>query len=255
MLTTTQLTAQVWQLKRPLGGQNLNMSIRPRLVAFDMDHTLVDVTEAHLTGFRKALATVYGVEVDLALKKHSGNTQLNAIRVICEEAGLDPELIESRLSEAVEVLSQTTISQLDDDLRSETLPGAVDLLDSLRDRGHPLGLITGTVRPVAEVILQRAGLRDYFVVTACGDEASDRPSLLELLLKRFARRSRLDSREPPLVIGDSVRDIRAARQVGLKAIGVASGQFSVQELSAETPQAVLKSLENRQAALDAILAS
>ena len=104
-----------------------------KLVLFDMDGTLINVSYAHREAFRFALRTVYGLEVerDLDPRARQGNTQPNIIRAIGSLMGLSPEVIEAHLDEAMKVQSQTTIAILDHDLRRDILPGVVPLLQKL----------------------------------------------------------------------------------------------------------------------------
>jgi phosphoglycolate phosphatase len=54
------------------------------------------------------------------------------------------------------------------------------------------------------------------------------------------------------VIGDTPSDIRAARQNGLTVIGVATGIYSLEQLSAERPDLCLQSLGELVSAAEAL---
>jgi phosphoglycolate phosphatase-like HAD superfamily hydrolase len=53
-------------------------------------------------------------------------------------------------------------------------------------------------------------------------------------------------------VGDTPLDVEAARVAGARAVAVASGEFSVAELTAAGPDAVLPSLTDTAAVLAAI---
>jgi phosphoglycolate phosphatase len=231
----------------------------PRLVIFDMDGTLVDVTKQHVEGHRVALRTVYGIEGEPDHRVHQGNTQPNILRMMCRREGVPSSVVETHLPRALQVLSDTTIALLDGDLRSCVLPGAVDLLDALVQGGHALALVTGCISSTALFVLERAGLLDYFPLCVFGDEGEERLDLLQLAVSRAVPAHKLggnwDVPDGLAVIGDAPRDIQAGRALGARVVAVATGQHPLESLARYNPDALLPSLADRRAALGAILGS
>ena len=232
---------------------------RPRLVIFDMDGTLVDVTKRHVEGHRVALRTVYGIECQPDHRVHQGNTQPNILRMMCRREGVLSSAVETHLPRALQILSETTIALLDGDIRSCVLPGAVDLLDALVQGGHPLALVTGCISRTALFILERAGLSRYFPVCVFGDEGDERLDLLHLAVSRAVAAHELEGNwDVPnglAVIGDAPRDIQAGRALGARVVAVATGHHGLESLARCNPDALLRSLADRHAALGAILGS
>ena len=56
-----------------------------------------------------------------------------------------------------------------------------------------------------------------------------------------------------IVIGDTPADIECGRSLGARAIGVASGHYTVEQLAAHDPYAVVPSLADTANLLDTIL--
>ncbi len=56
-----------------------------------------------------------------------------------------------------------------------------------------------------------------------------------------------------IVIGDTPADIRCGEAIGARAIGVATGRYSVEELSKHEPYAVFESLADTAAVMERIL--
>jgi phosphoglycolate phosphatase-like HAD superfamily hydrolase len=56
-----------------------------------------------------------------------------------------------------------------------------------------------------------------------------------------------------IVIGDTPADIACGRSLGAKAIGVASGHYTVEQLREHDPYAVFPSLANTQQLLESIV--
>ena len=111
------------------------------------------------------------------------------------------------------------------------MPGAVELLDSLTAQGRLVGLITGNTEPAAHTKLACAGLNRYLAFGGYGSDADERVDICRRALERaeVAAGGSLD-RERSLAIGDTPRDIEAAHGARIRAIGVATGEYSVAEL-------------------------
>ena len=227
-----------------------------RLILFDMDNTLVTVSRWHEQSILETLLRVYGVDATQFIPRctRGGNTQASAMRTICLSAGLEEELIESRLAEAEKVLSATAIEILPDDLRPYILGGVLPLLQSLQDSGHPLGLVTGTVSPTTRAILERTDLRRFFPVCACGEEQRTRVDLLHLLVERASEFYELARAGVQLVVvGDSPRDIQAGQAVGAWTVAVATGACSATQLGEVSPDVTLPNFEDWSMAREALL--
>jgi len=226
-----------------------------KLVLFDMDGTLVDIGHVHREAVFSAVKDVFGAELerDLAPHVHQGNTQHNILRIAGRAMGLEPEWVEAHLDDAIQRQVEVSISILDRDLKHVILPGVVALLTTLRDAGHVLGLVTGTVSGVANAVLERTGLGCFFVVRACGDEGSDRLELLQLAIDRAVHASAWEPGGDLVVVGDAVRDIEAAKQLTARVVSVATGMTPIEELRRYAPDALLASFQDVEAAAGAIV--
>jgi phosphoglycolate phosphatase-like HAD superfamily hydrolase len=132
------------------------------------------------------------------------------------------------------------------------LPGASRLGLALREaaeagRAAPHLLLTGNLREGARRKLAAAALLEAFPpVGAFGDEHEDRAHVAALAAS-LAPACR------PVVLGDAPADVAAARAIGARAVLVTTGPTPVDELRAAGPDALLSSLDDTDAALDALL--
>lgn len=126
-----------------------------------------------------------------------------------------------------------------------TLPGVLDLLHALGGRdGITLGLVTGNVRRGAEIKLSRDDLFDRFAVGAFGGEADDRSGLIRLARERAHEAGHGPFEATGTVyVGDTERDVEAARDGGAIAVAVATGTMDEAALSRTGPDHVLASLD------------
>ena len=229
-----------------------------KLVLFDMDGTLVNVSRWHWAVFVRTMLSVYGFDPTEHYERgaHAGDTQANMIRAVCQRAGLEEALIEKRLPEAVATLAATAVQVLPADLRAHVLPGVVPLLDALHGRGHALGLVTGALCRTTQAILERTDLLRFFLVRACGDERSERRELVRLVMERARTAYGLGVEDMDVVVlGDAPLDIQAGQAMGARVVAGATGSHTEEELAGYRPDAVLPSLEDWQRALRAILNS
>ena len=218
-----------------------------------MDGTLLSLFKYHRPGMRAALKQVYGLDEMPIRPEYPGHTMLNFMRMALRDSGYSADAIETGIEKASQLQVEITLSLFPDDLRSAVLPGVVSLLDALQQDGHALALVTGTQSLTGRAALDRTGLQSYFPVCAFGDEVDVRIDLLHLALRRAAREYNLKPAPAMLVvIGDSPRDISAARAIGARAIAVATGNHSLDALAQHNPDTLLPSFEDWQVALEAI---
>lgn len=126
-------------------------------------------------------------------------------------------------------------------------PRVRESLEALRDRGVRLAVLTNSGRRAAAEALGRPGLTDLFefVLTRDDTEAmKPRPEGLELAVARLGLPN-----DSVFYVGDSVLDIRAAREAGIRLISVATGNYPRDRLIGEGSEVVISSLSELPGAL------
>ena len=117
-------------------------------------------------------------------------------------------------------------------------------------------LLTGNIRALAEVKLAALGLSSHldFDVGAYGDVHEVRSELVGPARRKAALAYGADfGGEATVLVGDTPLDIEAALVTGARAVGVATGHFSVAELNAAGAHAVLPDLTDTGQVLAAVL--
>jgi phosphoglycolate phosphatase-like HAD superfamily hydrolase len=136
------------------------------------------------------------------------------------------------------------------------LAGVLEILDALEARDDVvLGLLTGNIAPGARIKLGAAGIDpERFRVNAFGSDHEHRPELPGIAQRRASELLGMSiPGERLVVIGDTPADIECGRSLGARAIGVASGHYTVEQLLAHNPYAALPSLVGTQRALEVIM--
>jgi phosphoglycolate phosphatase-like HAD superfamily hydrolase len=108
-----------------------------------------------------------------------------------------------------------------------------------------LGLLTGNLEQGARIKLEPFDLNKYFPSGAFGSDDEDRNKLLPYAVKRFEEMfdKRIDI-EKSIVIGDTPRDVECAHIYGAVCIGVATGPYSIDELTEAKADYVLNDLSD-----------
>ncbi len=118
-------------------------------------------------------------------------------------------------------------------------------------------LLTGNIRPLAEVKLGPLGLTRHLDldVGAYGDAHEVRSELVGPARRRAALAYRAEfGGQATVLVGDTPLDIEAAVVTGARAVGVATGGFSMAELARAGADAVLPDLTDTSRVLAAVLA-
>ena len=96
--------------------------------------------------------------------------------------------------------------------------GMIEILDHLKSKNFPLGVFTGKGRRAAIITLQKIDAEKYFDLIVTGDDVTNHKPHAEGILK-FINQFNLD-REKVLMIGDSVGDVKASKEAGVKIASV-----------------------------------
>jgi HAD superfamily hydrolase (TIGR01549 family) len=96
--------------------------------------------------------------------------------------------------------------------------GMIEILDHLKSKGFPLGIFTGKGRQAALITLQKIGAVKYFDLIVTGDDVTNHKPSAEGILK-FVNQFGLNN-ENVLMIGDSVGDVKASKEAGVKIASV-----------------------------------
>jgi phosphoglycolate phosphatase-like HAD superfamily hydrolase len=206
--------------------------VRPTILLFDLDGTLVTTGGAG----RRSMQEAFRVHTDhpdvFAEFDFGGMTDLGIVRAGLERVG---RAFERELAAAI---LETYLSVLPDEVERAAdytvLPGVRDVLEAVRDRQHvAVGLGTGNIERGAHVKLSRGGLGSYFSFGGFGSDAEDRVELLTRGAERGATAlGRALEACRVVIIGDTPRDVAAARAMGAFALAVATGGHEVERLRA-----------------------
>lgn len=219
------------------------------LYLFDIDGTLVDTSGAGMRSLQEASLLLFGHEgpsLDLA-----GSTDLGVVAEIHAHFGVESTV------ERIECYFSTYLDCLERNLAGGNFPGKVldgvpEILAELSSRsGNTLGLLTGNISGGAASKMRHFGLAHFFPFGAYGCDRADRNLLGPIAVERaFQHTSRTFRPEDIWVIGDTPKDIACAHAIGARCLAVATGRYSVTELSSAGADVAVSSMR---AALEHLL--
>jgi phosphoglycolate phosphatase-like HAD superfamily hydrolase len=207
---------------------------------FDIDGTLLRARDrVHFESFAASVRRVTGFEVTLAGIPMQGNTDTAILVEACRQAGIPAEVLREQTSAILEAMCRNVAERRQEfDLR--VMPGVQDFLRHLADKGALLGVATGNLEAIGWIKIEAAGLREWFRFGGFSDRFPVRSELVD----QAARKARelAGGHASVCVVGDTPRDIEAARANGLPVIAVATGRSDFDELIALSPEVCATSL-------------
>ena len=195
-----------------------------RALIFDLDGTLIDTVYAHVFAWQRALAET-GLAIEgWKIHRRIGMSGGLFTRAVAREIGKplsDEEA--TRLQARHGVLFRELLPE------RRPLPGAIELLRHLRAASIPHGIATSGRHPEIDASLAALRVSPETVVIDRGDVVRAKPEP-DLFLK-CQERLGVDVRDC-YVIGDAVWDLLAARRAGMLSVGMLSGGYGWDELTA-----------------------
>jgi len=228
-----------------------------RIILFDIDGTLLRTAKGR--GYRAeikiVLERVFGTYGLLGRVSFGGKTDLAILRESLEPVGIPMETIHERLSEWERGFVELTHRLNAEAPVFELCPGIEALVGALdADERFRLSLLTGNLESMATLKVAAVGLDPYFRLRgAYGGDHEDRNELPAIAARRIgAQLGRGFAPDDFVIIGDTPRDVAAARHFGMRSIAVATGPFDYDTLAALSPDVVLEDLCDAEAALAAL---
>jgi phosphoglycolate phosphatase len=212
------------------------------LTLFDIDGTLVQGARCHYMAFVHAVSKFYGMEEDISGINYAGKTDPQILREVLEIGGIPEKVIEDNFQDCLDYMVQDYLANVHRE-NVRALYGVNNLLKQLKKENILLGLTTGNLEPIAYAKLGQVGLDGFFSFGGFGSDSPKRPCLVEKALKR-ARKLHGYEGNQIFIIGDTPRDVEAAKPFNLFTIAVATGRYSTSELKKTGADFVLKNLKD-----------
>jgi len=218
-----------------------------RAFLFDIDNTLLYTGGAGSFAMNSVFREMFGIEDGFGKIEFSGRTDLFIVSEGLRQHGVDGD-VQQHVGKFVGRYYELLPGALKD-REGGLMPGFPELLDALRGDAK-LGLATGNFSRAADIKLRYYGIDSFFEGGGFGEVSVDRAEVVKAAVENVA-----DGRAPEdvFVIGDTPNDIRAALANGVKAVGVATGRYSVDELKSSGADLVFENFESYESAAATLL--
>lgn len=215
------------------------------LILFDIDATMVLTSRSGLWAMNRAGKDLFGPAFEIGDIEFAGRLDTRIIPEIFRSNHVDASV--KNLAEYRERYAHLLERRLADPaVIKAVLPGVHKLLaaiDAHTSAGHDIttGLLTGNFEQTGKLKLAHCGIDPArFTIGAFAEDAphdhQDRDHLPTVALARYHERfGRAIDPARTVIIGDSPHDVRCAKVNGCRALAVATGAHSVEQLEACTP--------------------
>jgi phosphoglycolate phosphatase-like HAD superfamily hydrolase len=209
------------------------------ILFWDIDGTLLTTGKAGVPAWEAAVREATGKEFQLSSIRVPGLTDFQIAARTFELLGV---------SAAGDVLARM-VTRYEDLLPSHlplkqgrVLPNVREILEALREREDVRSyLLTGNTRRGARAKLTHYDLCQYFPDGAFAEDQGRRATIATRAIELAGRSGPIDPQHV-FVIGDTPHDVEAANAIGVRTIAVATGGYTVAELSAHHPWRVFEEL-------------
>ena len=193
---------------------------------------------------QKAFAD-HGFRIEIEPWRGSGRTDNEIIGMFLNDFPLDTARKAELRPLIAADLMKNVLSRVKE-TGTKALPGTVEVIHRLRERGYYPGLLTGNKQGIVGAKLEAAGfdMKDFFY-GGFGDTSTCRAETAQQALdsaSEFFGKKADPARA--LVIGDTPNDVACARAVGASVLAVASGHFTMEELRVCDPDFLLPGFQD-----------
>jgi phosphoglycolate phosphatase len=222
------------------------------LVLWDVDYTLVSADGLGTRLYEVVFREMFGRELTAVAPK-AGRTDRAIVADTLALAGVPRDELDAFLAALVGVAADGAVPG-----PVRPLPGAAGAIAALAGAGLRQSVLTGNVRPLAELKLRRAGLGEHLDLDAgaYGDAHEVRAELVTVA-RRAAARLYGDSFDGPatVLVGDTPLDVAAGLATGARVVAVATGSYPASALAEAGADVVLPDLTDAARVVGAVTGS
>ncbi len=204
------------------------------LALFDIDGTLLHGRpEAHTAALVGAMADVWGIPAvpdDVWAIDPAGRTDRAIARTVLRRHGVDDAGIDGGMPDWIRRAGELHVHLAPDHVAPVAARDAAPVLARMSAAGVEMALVTGNLQAIAREKVAAAGIGTRFGPGGgFGCDSEERADLVLLAIDRARGRHGNDE---VVVIGDTPRDIAAARAAGVRVVAVTTGAHDEAALAA-----------------------
>jgi len=207
-----------------------------RILFWDIDGTLLKTGKAGLFAFEQAVQEIFNTSFDFTTIKTAGMTDYyiasQVIQLVTVREPANHEICQL-IARYEEILPSHLAAR-----QGHLTPSVKDILTHIHNHENYVSLLlTGNTTIGAKIKLTHYGLNDFFNFThsAFCNNCFNRTEISAQALSIVNEHYPAVSLDQVYVIGDTPNDINCGKVIGARTIAVATGTYSVEELSVYSP--------------------
>jgi phosphoglycolate phosphatase len=223
-----------------------------RLALWDVDYTLVSADGLGTRLYEVVFLEMFGRELTAVAPK-AGRTDRAIVGDTLALAGVPRSEVDAFLLALARTAADGAVPA-----QVRPMAGAAGAIAALASAGIRQSVLTGNIRPLAELKLGLAGLGDHLDldVGAYGDVHEVRAELVTAARRAARQAYGIDfSGSSTVLIGDTPLDVEAALATGARVVAVATGSYPAADLAAAGAHVILPDLTDPARVLAAVTGS
>jgi len=215
-----------------------------KAVLFDIDGTLLVTGGAGAVAWQRAFRDLYEADANIAEHTQAGMTDPEIAQIVFRDV-IGREGSESERAEAMAAYLGHLADAVAESPGYRVMPGIEVLLARLAGEGVLLGVVTGNIESAAQIKLARGDLNRFFTFGGYGSDSRDRTELTKRAIERggVVSGTELDP-AAAISVGDTPRDVIAGHGAGIRVVGVATGDYAVEQLAKADADWALATVEH-----------
>jgi phosphoglycolate phosphatase len=203
---------------------------------FDFEGTLVDFQWQLSAAVAETLETLWnmGFAKDRILSRRYSTLMTEAMQV-ATDIGLSPDQVQEMIGCVYDRYDEDALT------RWALRPGVKDFLGAIKAKGIRTGLVSNVGGKTLTKALSKLALTEFFDVALSRNDVLNlkpSPDGLNLAIERLGT-----SKDNSIFLGDSLDDLNAARNAGIRVMIITDGENVKEDIWAAKPDHVIKSYE------------
>lgn len=201
-----------------------------KLIAFDLDGTLVDAYPAIIKSLETTLKELqYPIPSVKKIKRAVGWGDVSFIETFVQPKDVKKALSIYRSEHKKDLVSHSSL-----------LAGSLNILERLKKSGYKLAVASNRPTKFSRILIRALKIDKLFDYVLCGDKlenAKPYPEILNTIRKRLKLK-----KDEMIFVGDMTVDAQAGRRAGIKTVIVQGPSNTRTEISKEAPYRIIKDM-------------
>jgi phosphoglycolate phosphatase-like HAD superfamily hydrolase len=213
-----------------------------KLLIWDIDGTLIQCKGMGKRIFNKVFLKLYNIKNAFDKIPMEGMVDAVILSLAYENNNIKERNFGEFFTEYCFHLSEALV----EDKKSFANPGIIKLMEFIKNNSSAYNVLgTGNIELGARIKLSRDNLNRYFKIGSFGDEPFERWQLINNSIEKSKKYfNKKFENSNIFVIGDTPRDIEAAKKINVKSLAVATGSYTLNELNEYNPDYLVNDFSN-----------